>query len=84
MQDRSSGLVVIVFPESFQALFVQKCRGEIRLWIEIAGEHLMTHIGQHPSEVIHERSLADAALIVEESQHWDRHGFIYSCFRPVS
>jgi len=53
-------------PEIFQTFLFQEHSGEIRLRIEVRSQHAFALVCKHPRQVIDQRSLADAALVVEE------------------
>ena len=70
MDGSVSGFVV---PQRLKFIFVEKRSGQIGLRIEIAGENPLTHLRQHPGQMIDKRRLANAALVIEESEHGDSH-----------
>lgn len=53
---------------------IEKGSRQVRLRIEISRDHPVPTVGEHPCHVVHQGGLADAALVVEERDHWWRHG----------
>lgn len=58
--------LTVVAPQRHQPVFVQEHRSQVRLRVQIGHQHLQAMVGIHPRQVVDQRGLADAALVVEE------------------
>ena len=53
-------------------VLVEEHAGEVRLRVEVRGHHGHPEIGVHPGQVVDDGRLADALLVVEESDRGHR------------
>jgi hypothetical protein len=49
-----------------ESVIVEKCGCQIGLWIEIRNQNTQAEVMEHPRQMIGERRLANATLVVEK------------------
>src|SRR5574343_253615 len=59
--------MLIVRPEVFQTIFVQKHRREVGLGVQVNSQGLDAMVGKHPGQVVNERGFSNPSLVIEES-----------------
>ena len=60
----------------FQPILFEETSSQVRLRIQVEGNDTLTHLGEHPGQMIDQRGLADATLVVEKRNDRNAHGFL--------